>query len=69
MSSHEASLEGTIDTPNRCVPGTGRSRRGLSESPGTVNSHVENVIIKLRVSDHTQAGVKALEQRILELSG
>jgi two-component system response regulator DegU len=39
----------------------------LTISRGTVKRHVENIIAKLGVSDRTQAVVKALELRILEL--
>jgi DNA-binding NarL/FixJ family response regulator len=40
----------------------------LTISRGTVKRHVENIIAKLGVSDRTQAVVKALELRILELA-
>jgi DNA-binding NarL/FixJ family response regulator len=39
----------------------------LTISRGTVKRHVENIIAKLGVSDRTQAVVRALEMRILEL--
>jgi two-component system, NarL family, response regulator DegU len=39
----------------------------LAISLGTAKNHVEHIITKLRVSDRTQAVVKALELRILDL--
>jgi DNA-binding NarL/FixJ family response regulator len=39
----------------------------LTISRGTVKRHVENIIAKLGVSDRTQAVVRALELRILQL--
>ncbi len=42
--------------------------RDLVISLGTAKNHVEHIIAKLRVSDRTQAVVKALELGVLDLA-
>ncbi len=45
-----------------------RIAQELAISPGTVKNHVEHIIAKLSASDRTQAVVRALELRLLDLS-
>jgi DNA-binding CsgD family transcriptional regulator len=50
----------------------GRSNRelaeGLSISPGTVRSHVQNIIAKLEVSDRTGAVVRGIELGLIRVT-